>query len=61
MRRRLYKDDIESVLDKISVVREELVAIERSLERICVAKPKRTRKTAATLIVTRFKDAGRKM
>jgi len=32
-------DTIEKVLDKVSYMREELVAIERSLERMQAAKP----------------------
>ena len=37
----VHKDTIEDVLDKVSLMREELVAIERSLERMQMAKPER--------------------
>ena len=33
-----HEDSIENLLDKLGIMREELVSIERSLERIQVAK-----------------------
>ena len=40
--RAVHKDTIEDLLDKVSLMREELVAIERSLERMQMAKPEIT-------------------
>ena len=38
-RNAIHQDTIDNVLDKLSCMREELVAIERSLERMQAAKP----------------------
>jgi hypothetical protein len=59
-RRDVHKDSIESVLDKIGIVREELVAIEQSLERIRGAQSNTMRKTATTSHTSDFKAAERK-
>jgi len=50
-RNAIHQDTINNVLDKVSYMREELVAIERSLERIQAAKPERRKDT--------FKNSGR--
>ena len=40
-RNAIHQDTMDHVLDKLSYMREELVAIERSLERMQAAKPER--------------------
>jgi hypothetical protein len=40
-RNAIHQDTMEHVLDKVSYMREELLAIERSLERMQAAKPER--------------------
>ena len=57
-KRRPPNDSIDSVLDRIDIMREELVAIEQALERI--AKSKKTGKTATRQTLLSFTDAGRK-
>jgi len=37
----IHQDTMDHVLDKVSYMREELLAIERSLERMQAAKPER--------------------
>ncbi len=43
-----HEDTIENLLDKLGIMREELVSIERSLERIKVAKPGQRRVASGT-------------
>jgi hypothetical protein len=40
---KIHDDTLGSLLDKIGIVREELVSIERSLERMKAAEPKKAK------------------